>query len=108
MIVRLANHYLMEEKFLQNNKVLRAMDKKIMISTIIGGIAVTLVTGLIESPSMLGATNYGYPFGWLTQLIVAPVYFPWRVHPIRLVLDVIVWSVLVWLVLYVVIRKKGS
>jgi hypothetical protein len=82
------------------------MDRKIIIGALIGGIVITLATGLVEAPSMMGATNYGYPFVWLTQLIIAPEFFPWRIHPVRLVLDVIVWSVPVWIILYVVMRKK--
>jgi len=82
------------------------MNKKVVLGGIVGGIVLTLLTGFIEAPSMMGATNYGYPFVWLTQYIIAPEYFPWHVHPVRIVLDVIVWSIIVALVLYVFFRKR--
>ena len=84
------------------------MNKTTIIGSVAGGILITLLTGLIEAPSMLGATNYGYPFAWLTQLIIAPEYFPWRIHPIRLMLDAVVWSIVVMLVLYVLFKNKKT
>ena len=78
--------------------------------TVMGGIAIMLVTGLIDhTPEMLvGAAYYGYPFAWLERLVIAPQYFPWVVRPMRLILDVVVWTFVVWVILYAVskVRKK--
>jgi len=82
------------------------MNKKVVIGGIAGGIAITLLTGLIEAPSLIGATNYGYPILWLTKYIIAPGLFPWYFHPVRFVLDVIVWAIIVSLALYILFRKK--
>jgi hypothetical protein len=82
------------------------LNKKVVLGGIAGGIVLTLLTGFVEAPSLIGATNYGYPFVWLTQYIIAPEYFPWQFHPVRFTLDVIVWAIIVALVLYVFLRKK--
>ena len=83
---------------------------KTLIFAIIGGVAITLLTGLIDhTPAMLvGAVYYGYPFAWLEMLVVAPQYFPWVVRPLRLVLDIVVWAIVVWIMLFVAskVRKK--
>ena len=81
-----------------------------LILAVIGGIVITLLTGLINhTPEMLvGAVFYGYPLAWLEMLVVAPQYFPWVVRPVRLVIDIVVWAIVVWVVLFVVskVRKK--
>jgi hypothetical protein len=82
------------------------MNKKVVVGGIVGGIVLTLLTGLIEAPSLIGATNYGYPILWLTKFTVGPGYFPWSFHPVRFLLDVIVWAIIVSLVLYILFRKK--
>jgi hypothetical protein len=81
-----------------------------LVLAVIGGIVITLVTGLINhTPEMLvGAVYYGYPLAWLEMLVVAPQYFPWIVRPIRLIIDIVVWIIVVWVILFVIsqVRKK--
>jgi hypothetical protein len=81
---------------------------KTIVFALIGGVVITLVTGLIDhTPEMLvGAVYYGYPFAWLEMMVVAPQYFPWVVRPVRLVLDIIVWTIVVWVVLFVVSKAQ--
>lgn len=81
---------------------------KTAISAIIGGIIVTLLTGLLVNtpPLMVGATHYGYPLAWLTRLIIAPEYFPWRVEYGNLIADIIVWSIMVGVLLFGISRMK--
>ena len=69
---------------------------------------ITLATGLINhTPEMLvGAVYYGYPFAWLVMFVIAPQYFPWHVRPVRLVLDIIVWAIVVWIILFVVSKAR--
>ena len=47
---------------------------KTFVLAVIGGVVMTLLTGLIShTPEMLvGAVYYGYPFAWLEMLVVAP------------------------------------
>jgi len=86
------------------------MRLKTIVFALIGGIVITLLTGLVgHTPEMLvGAVYYGYPFAWLEMMVVAPQYFPWVVRPLRLVLDIVVWAIIVWVILFVVsqARKK--
>ena len=83
---------------------------KTLIFAIIGGVVITLITGLINTtPSMLvGAVWYGLPFPWLIMYVVAPQYFPWHVRPLRFVLDIVTWAIVVWVILFVIskLRKK--
>jgi len=75
---------------------------------VIGGVVITLLTGLAShTPEMLvGAVYYGYPFAWLEMLVIAPQYFPWVVRPVRLVLDIVVWAVVVWVILFAVSKTR--
>ena len=52
----------------------------------------TLLTGLYPLRTPMGATHYGFPLAWLTRLVIAPEYFPWRVNWPELVVDLVVWS----------------
>jgi hypothetical protein len=63
---------------------------------------ITLLTGLVSNmPAMLvGAVHYGYPVPWLFRLVLAPEYFPWRVNVTALISDVIVWTVVVGVALF--------
>ena len=79
------------------------MDVRFISATIIGGVGVTLLTGLFPNtrPMLLGATHHGYPFAWLIRLIIAPQYFPWRINELNLILDIIFWSAIIGLIMYV-------
>jgi hypothetical protein len=81
---------------------------KTVIFAVVGGIVITLVTGLINhTPEMLvGAAYYGYPFAWLEMLVIAPQYFPWVVRPVRLILDLVVWTIVVWVILFLVSKAR--
>ena len=81
---------------------------KILIFAVIGGVLITLLTGLINhTPEMLvGAVYYGYPFAWLEMMVIAPQYLPWVVRPVRLVLDIVVWAVVLWVVLFVLFKAR--
>lgn len=83
---------------------------KLLMYAVIVGVAITLVTGLLQNtPEMLvGAVWYGYPLAWLVRMVVAPQYNPWVVRPLRLVTDAVFWIVIATIVLfgYTQIRKK--
>ncbi len=80
------------------------MQSKLFIHSVIGGVIVTLITGLISNnPRMvIGAMRYGYPFSWLIRLIIAPQYFPWRVNLTNLIVDIVIWSVVVGIIIFLV------
>ena len=81
---------------------------KILLFAVIGGIVITLATGLIsDTPAMLvGAVFYGYPLPWLVMFVIAPQYFPWHVRPVRLIIDIVVWAIVVWVILFVVSKAR--
>ena len=83
-----------------------------LLVSILGGEIVTLLTGLFSStPQMLvGAEWYGLPLAWLIRMIVAPEYNPWRVEYLNFIADVVVWSVILLVIVFIVdkVRKPAS
>ena len=84
------------------------MATKTVIYSVIGGVVVTLLTGLISNtPAMLvGAMHYGYPLAWLVRLVLAPEYFPWRVNVPNLVVDLVIWIIIVVMAVTVLTRRR--
>jgi len=81
---------------------------KTVILSLIGGVVITLLTGLLSNmpAALLGAEHYGYPIPWLFRLILAPEYFPWRVDAVALVVDVVVWTIVIGVALFVWTKIK--
>ena len=81
---------------------------KLPVFAVIGGVIVTLVTGLISNtpPMRAGATLFGYPFPWLDRMVLPPQYNPWQVDILNLVADIIAWSIIIGIILFVVARSK--
>jgi len=84
------------------------MKIKIILAAILGGVIITLLTGLIFNtpPMLVGATHYGYPFAWLTRLVTAPQYFPWRFNILTLIADIVIWTLVIGIILFVFSRRK--
>lgn len=81
---------------------------KLLVEAVIGGLIVTLITGLISNtPAMLvGATLYGYPLPWLVRMVVSPEYNPWKIIPENLIADIIIWNIIVGIIIYAVFKLK--
>jgi len=79
------------------------MDRRTTLIVSIGaGVVLTLITGIVRLRTLPGGEHYGFPAAWLVRRVLAPEYFPWRVSWLGLVVDLIVWTALVFvtLVLY--------
>jgi hypothetical protein len=83
-----------------------------LVVSILGGEIITLLTGLFSNtPEMLvGAEHYGFPLAWLIRMIVAPEYNPWRIEFVNFLADVVVWSVILLVIVFIVekVRKPAS
>ena len=83
-----------------------------LVVSILGGEIITLLTGLFSNtPQMLvGAEHYGFPLAWLIRMIVAPEYNPWRIEFVNFIADVVVWSVILLVIVFIVekVRKPAS
>lgn len=81
---------------------------KLLVLAAIGGIVMTLLTGLLENtPEMLvGAVWYGYPLAWLVRMVVAPQYFPWVVQPLSLIADIVFWTVILAIILFAFTKTR--
>ena len=69
--------------------------------SVAGGLALTLLSGLVPVRTVLGATHYGYPLAWLVRRTLAPGAFPWRLDAVGVVVDLVLWTGLVLLVLVI-------
>ncbi|MBY8997598.1 MAG: hypothetical protein KGD60_07690 [Candidatus Thorarchaeota archaeon] len=75
--------------------------------SVVGGFVFTLATALLPNTALIGTSAHGYPFPWLSQPLYppgSPMILLWT----GLVLDILVWTVVAFLVitLYQVLRKK--
>jgi hypothetical protein len=71
-----------------------------------GGVVLTLLTGLFPLRTLMGATHYGFPMAWVSRRVLAPEYFPWRVHWLGLVVDLFVWTAVVFAIVFVYTRRS--
>ena len=84
------------------------MLNKNWIYSIIFGMIITLLTGLISNTpaTLVGATHYGYPLAWLYRLVIAPQYFPWRINIVKLIINIIIWALVIGIILYAFKKSK--
>lgn len=71
-----------------------------------------LLTGLFSNTPqmMVGAEWFGFPLAWLIRMIVAPEYNPWRIEFVNFLADVVVWSVILLVIVFILekVRKPAS
>ncbi len=83
-----------------------------IVVSILGGEIITLLTGLFSNTPqmMVGAEWFGFPLAWLIRMIVAPEYNPWRIEFVNFLADVVVWSVILLVIVFIVekVRKPAS
>jgi len=84
------------------------MNTKLAVFSVLGGVVVTLFTGLLSNTVLLGAEHYGYPLAWLVRLILAPEYFPWQVDVVNLIVDLVIWNIIVGIVVNVLARTRKT
>jgi len=84
------------------------MHVRVAVAAIVVGALLAVLTGLFSNtpPLLVGAAHYGYPLPWLSRLVIAPQYFPWRVDVARLIVDVVFWSIVVGLVVLILRRAR--
>jgi len=76
----------------------------IPIYSIITGIVITLITGLFPNVFLLGVNYWGYFLPWLRRIVYpgSPLEVLW----IYVLVDVIIWSVLVYLTLLSAVEEE--
>jgi hypothetical protein len=86
------------------------MNVKMIIYSILAGLVITILTGLFTNmPSkLLGAVHYGYPFAWLIRLVIAPEHFPWRVNMLKLIMNMVIWSIVVFIIIFGIAWARKS
>ncbi len=77
---------------------------KIPIYSILTGIILTLITGFFPNIFLIGITYWGYLLPWMSQIDYpgAPLEIIW----INLLVDIIIWSMLIYLALVNVEEEK--
>ena len=68
--------------------------------SIIGGVMITLATALVPNTTLIGASNFGYPFPWLSQLLY-PIGSPFTIIWSALLVNILVWAVLAFVVIII-------
>jgi len=84
------------------------MNTKLVVSSVLGGVLITLLTGLLSNTVLLGAEHYGYPLAWLVRLILAPEYFPWRVDVLNLIVDLVIWIIIIGILVNLLARTRKT
>ncbi|MGA2238769.1 MAG: hypothetical protein ABSG74_06125 [Candidatus Bathyarchaeia archaeon] len=83
-----------------------------LLVSIFSGEIMTLLTGLFSNTPqmMVGAEWFGFPLAWLIRMIVAPEYNPWRIEFVNFLADVVVWSVILLVIVFILekVRKPAS
>ncbi len=81
---------------------------KLLIFAAAGGVVITLITGLLgNTPELLvGAVWYGYPLAWFVRMVIAPEYNPWVVRPVRLIADIVFWTVIAAILLFAYTKMR--
>ncbi|MEM3627857.1 MAG: hypothetical protein QXJ11_06190 [Candidatus Bathyarchaeia archaeon] len=85
----------------EKERVWRLLKSKFVLSSIVLGVLITLIGGVIENPPRVGAvdaTYYGYPFVW--RIVVAN--FGLDIRYLNLLVDVIFWFAISLLALVLV------
>ena len=75
------------------------LNKKIGYS-IIGGSLITLVTSILPNNTVIGASNSGYPFPWLSQPLNPIGSLPTIIWE-ALLLDIGVWTIVAFVIIMV-------
>jgi len=85
---------------------------KLIIFFIIIGLIITLITGLFSNlDTLVGVSRWGYPLYWLSKMVIGPQYSPpLDIVWLNLIIDVIIWSIIVYLILLelVILREYFS
>lgn len=70
-----------------------------LLLSFIGGIIITLITGLFPYPTgeVIGSNKWGYPFYWLSQIIYpgAEKIINWA----NLLINTLIWSFMMFLII---------
>ena len=85
------------------------MKSKVLVGSVLGGVLVTLLSGLFpNTPEMLvGAEHFGFPLPWLIRIVYpgSPLAVPPEYYG-NLVVDIVIWTIVVGIVLFIVTRRK--
>lgn len=79
-----------------------------VIGSVVGGAIITGITGFINvtPQGLVGGVWYGWPTNWLSKLVIAPQYNPWRFHIASFLIDWVFWIVVVYLVERAISNRK--
>ena len=84
------------------------MEKKAVLSCLIGGIIITFITGLINitPPMWMGSAWYGFPLPWRYVIVVDPPMETYNL--IFFILDTLFWGIVLYIVLLLIKKIKSK
>jgi hypothetical protein len=80
---------------------------KIIAYSVIGGVLITLATSIIPNTALIGASNSGYPFAWLSQPLYPIGSLPTIILE-GLIVDLVIWSVIAFVLVMVYTHVKSK
>jgi hypothetical protein len=72
---------------------------KLLVS-LVAGVIVTLITGLVQNKVLIGATHYGWPIAWRIIRVLAPEHNPLKIIPLWFVIDTAFWAIIFYLIFH--------
>ena len=81
-----------------------------IIISIVYGTAITLISGFYSNTGGIeGAGKWGYPLYWKSKILASPNYSPpMNIEWIGLILDIMIWSILIYLILLIINRTFNN
>jgi hypothetical protein len=77
----------------------------IVIVALVIGIIISGLTGLINTtPVIIGATWYGWPVAWMYNYVTYPPSTAFNY--VNLVVDIVIWTVVAFVILWIAMRGK--
>jgi hypothetical protein len=80
-------------------------NRNTILFSLLVGLGITLITGLIPNKSLIGATYFGWPLAWRIRLILAPQQNMWKINAFWFIVDFVIYSLIIFLVIYIAQNK---
>ena len=90
--------------FAKNSQSSMRMNMNVFIS-FIGGSLITAISALVPNTGVMGALAFGFPFPWLSQSFY-PAGGPMILNFTGLVLDLLVWTIVSFIVITLTLKLR--
>ena len=81
----------------------------LLIFAVLLGVVIALLSGLVGNlfTGMIGGSYWGYPFSWISRAFYEPGHYGPMIYDLfALVIDIVIWSLISFGILYITFKKK--